>query len=153
MEKDNSFEPLTFRTHTKKLFEEIVQNGGPGCWVFHRPLQILYDTLRQVATRSAELNDLVLNALMCRLTLYTMADPTEPDYDPERLKRILEGTEPVKNKVTDLEDQVRELSEKIAELNERMTEGRSYLMSVEPEELTVEDALESFGYGRNGLNS
>lgn len=30
--------------------------------------------------------------------------------------------------------------------------GREYLMSVLPSDLNVEDALEAFGFGRNGLN-
>ena len=35
--------------------------------------------------------------------------------------------------------------------NERLQNGRHYLMGVEPKDLTVEDALEAFGFGRNGL--
>jgi len=33
----------------------------------------------------------------------------------------------------------------------RLQEGREYLMSVASDEVTVEDALEAFGFGRNGL--
>lgn len=33
----------------------------------------------------------------------------------------------------------------------RLDNGRHYLMGVQSEDLTVEDALEAFGYGRNGL--
>lgn len=36
-------------------------------------------------------------------------------------------------------------------LVERMEAGRHYLMSVDAEAITVEDALEAFGFGRNGL--
>lgn len=39
----------------------------------------------------------------------------------------------------------------IKELNDRLQEGRHYLMSVQSNEVTVEDALEAFGFGRNGL--
>jgi len=34
---------------------------------------------------------------------------------------------------------------------EKLSTGRDYLMAVEPDEITVEDALEAFGFGRNGL--
>ena len=36
-------------------------------------------------------------------------------------------------------------------LHERLQNGRDYLMQVEPDNITVEDSLESFGFGRNGL--
>lgn len=38
------------------------------------------------------------------------------------------------------------------DMNRQLMDGRHYLMGVEPSELTVEDALEAFGFGRNGLN-
>lgn len=42
-----------------------------------------------------------------------------------------------------------ELREQYEDLFERISNGRSYLM--ETENVTVEDALEALGYGRNGL--
>ena len=38
-----------------------------------------------------------------------------------------------------------------AKYHQRLQDGRDYLMQVEPDEITVEDSLESFGFGRNGL--
>jgi hypothetical protein len=37
------------------------------------------------------------------------------------------------------------------DLSDRLNNGRSYLMEVEPKKLTVEDCLDAFGFGRNGL--
>ncbi|WP_250632138.1 hypothetical protein [Rhodoflexus caldus] len=37
----------------------------------------------------------------------------------------------------------------LVELRDRC---RNYLMSVQPEDITVEDCLEELGFGRNGLN-
>ena len=37
------------------------------------------------------------------------------------------------------------------ELNQRLESIRSYLMSVEPDEINIGDALESAGFGQNGL--
>ena len=34
---------------------------------------------------------------------------------------------------------------------ERLDSGRSFLMQVQPDELSVEDALEAFGFSRNGI--
>lgn len=39
-----------------------------------------------------------------------------------------------------------------AKMYRKLDEGRDYLMQVEPEDITVEDSLEAFGFGRNGLN-
>lgn len=36
-------------------------------------------------------------------------------------------------------------------LIERLNSGRDYLMSIQPKDLTVEDSLEAFGFGKNGL--
>ena len=48
---------------------------------------------------------------------------------------------------------IKELEERIDELRSQLTEGRDYLMTVNADEVTVENALESFGFGRNGLKS
>lgn len=57
-------------------------------------------------------------------------------------------------------DKVRELEKKLKEqrdytdsLSDRLSEGRYYLMGIQPSKLTVEDALEAFGFGRNGLDN
>ncbi len=38
-----------------------------------------------------------------------------------------------------------------AKSHQRLQNGRDYLMQVEPNDITVEDSLKSFGFGRNGL--
>jgi hypothetical protein len=38
-----------------------------------------------------------------------------------------------------------------AKSHQRLQDGRDYLMQVEPDDITVEDSLEAFGFGRNGL--
>jgi len=39
----------------------------------------------------------------------------------------------------------------LLDANDKLKEGRHYLMGVGPIDLTVEDCLEAFGFGRNGL--
>lgn len=43
------------------------------------------------------------------------------------------------------------LNYEINDLHTKLEKGRHYLMSVQSNEVTVEDALEGFGFGRNGL--
>ena len=78
---------MRWRIHTSNMLAEIADN--PTCWVLRQPLMILGQTLAEVGERAAELNDPKLNALMCRLTIYTCADPKSPDYDPELTARLL----------------------------------------------------------------
>ena len=44
-----------------------------------------------------------------------------------------------------------QLLEQQEKLVERLQNGRDYLMGVQSDKLTVEDALEAFGFGRNEL--
>ncbi len=44
----------------------------------------------------------------------------------------------------------RELRDFIRNADRDLNAGRHYLMSVDPDNLTVEDALEAFGFDRNG---
>lgn len=79
--------PLEWRVHTSRLLEEIIQHSGQQ--VLTQPLRILGRLLAEVGERAIELDDAKLNALMCRLTIYTVADPDSPDYDPELLQKTL----------------------------------------------------------------
>jgi len=75
-----------FVTNTPALLNEVLTS--PGASVLHIPLQILAHQLGQVATRAAELNDPVLNSLMCDLALYEIADPYSKEYAPDRVAKI-----------------------------------------------------------------
>ena len=41
----------------------------------------------------------------------------------------------------------------IEKISSQLDKGRNYLMGIRLDELTVEDALEAFGFGKNGLKS
>jgi hypothetical protein len=43
------------------------------------------------------------------------------------------------------------IKELFQDLADRLNNCRSYLMEVDPKKLTVEDCLEAFGFGKNGL--
>lgn len=81
-------EQLEWKVHTTELFKEILSNH-PSCSQLIIPFKILSNLLAQVAQRATELNDPQLNKLMLRLTLYSIADPNDPDYNSEAVTKIL----------------------------------------------------------------
>ena len=79
--------------HTVRLLDEIQNNAT-------RPkdmaaLQIPFDYFRallhEVAQRCTEINDPVLDILMIKMTMYSVANPDMPDFDQEVVKRFLES--------------------------------------------------------------
>lgn len=75
-----------FSVHTPNLLNEILQNNTTG--IFKIPLVSLSNLLERVSQRASELNDPVLNNLMCKLTLYSIADPQSDDYNLEKIREI-----------------------------------------------------------------
>lgn len=76
-----------WRVHTSRLLALVVEN--PECTVLRIPLSIFGKILAAVGERAAQLNDPEMNSLMARLTIYTVADPDSPDYDPVVAKELL----------------------------------------------------------------
>jgi hypothetical protein len=81
-------ETLEWKVHTHGLLTEIL--GNPECASLKIPLNILLDILRSVGKRASEINDPELNKLMIRLSLYSIANPDDPDYNPKLCSKILE---------------------------------------------------------------
>lgn len=77
---------LQWQVHTPRLLNEVLTNPSTG--ILHRPIQIFANVLDELATRCSQLNDPILNDLMCRLALYDIADPYSPNYDPDVLIKI-----------------------------------------------------------------
>lgn len=78
---------LEWRVHTSRLLEEIAKHSGQSVLV--QPLRILGSLLAKVGERASQLHDRELDALMMRLTIYTVADPESPDYDPTLVSEYL----------------------------------------------------------------
>ena len=98
--KDKEFKEfnLEFKVHTVKLMHEIAdcalqKNTG----VLQKPLQIFMHKLHDVATRASQLNDPILNKLMCDLTLYEVSDPESTDYNKETVDLVYKRYEDFKN--------------------------------------------------------
>jgi hypothetical protein len=76
-----------FKVHTAKLLEEILENN-PSIGILKVPTNVFRGLLCQVAQRASQINDPILNKLMCDLTLYEIADPSSKDFDSKMVKRI-----------------------------------------------------------------
>lgn len=83
---------MQWRVHTANLLKEILNNNSTG--LLEKPISILGKLLAQVGERAALIGDPVLDELMIRLTIYTVADPESPDYDPELVNKYLNGNTP-----------------------------------------------------------
>lgn len=70
---------LCWKVNTPQLLKEILANNETG--VLSVPLAIFSRLLAEVGNRASELNDPKLNALMCRLAIYEVADPYSKNYD------------------------------------------------------------------------
>lgn len=82
------WKPL-WKVHTVGLLREMVEcNNGMG--IFKHPVNIFGGILHQVAERAIELNDPKLNALMCRLSLYSQSDPYSANYDPDSVHELIQ---------------------------------------------------------------
>lgn len=81
---------FVFKSNVKSLFEEVIDNGGIAVQAASMPLKITYQILLEVAKRASELNDDKLNALMCRLSLYSVADQYSEDFDAGIVSKTLD---------------------------------------------------------------
>lgn len=79
---------MEWKLHTPNLLRETI-NCNPTAAILYRPLQLLGQLLHEVAERAAELNDPELNHLMCKLTLYEVADPENKEaYNRDIVKEV-----------------------------------------------------------------
>jgi hypothetical protein len=79
-----------YKSHVRNLFDEIIGNLSKDSAAIEIPLKVTYKLLQEVAQRSAELNDPILNELMMRLAMFTVTDPCSDDYDQNVVDQITE---------------------------------------------------------------
>jgi hypothetical protein len=85
---------LEWRVNTPAFLKEAFENmPGTNNGVWFQPVNIFRELLVEVAKRASQLNDPVMNALMCRLCLYAESDPYDKDYKEEVVKSILASKE------------------------------------------------------------
>jgi len=76
---------LLWKVHAANFLEEAIMNN-PTAWVMHKPAVIFGMLLHKVGERASEINDPELNALMCRLAIYAISDPSQEDFDARATK-------------------------------------------------------------------
>jgi hypothetical protein len=86
-----------WRVNTPQLLKEIIE-GYPNNQgvIFFQPINILKSILIQLGERASEINDPVLNAIMCRLAIYGESDPYSGDYNHDKLMEAMNHPEYVK---------------------------------------------------------
>lgn len=95
---------LLWRVNTAGLLSEIQNCGGAA--ILDKPINIFGKLLFSVGERAAQLNDPELNALMCRLAIYSISDPYSEDHDAELTSEIIkEGTCQTRRKRTNPREQ------------------------------------------------
>lgn len=77
---------IEWKVNTAGLLNEVLMN--PGTSILTKPLKIFSMILSEVGTRCAELNDPVLNYLMCRLAIYGEADQYSKDYNKAIVDKV-----------------------------------------------------------------
>ncbi len=83
--------PLVWRVHTPNLIKEIIEGtNSKDAEAITIPVRIMNELLVKVGERASKIDDPELNALMCRLTIYAIADPQDKNYNPKLVKKILD---------------------------------------------------------------
>ncbi len=84
---------MQWRIHTPNFLKEIIECASPEQknGILKQPIKIFQSLLIELAERCSEINDPKLNALMCRLTLYEIADPESKDFDSKLKEEIIKN--------------------------------------------------------------
>lgn len=69
---------LSWKCDTPALLKEILNNPQAG--ILKWPLQLFANILSEVSDRCIEINDPILNELMCDLRLYETPNPATKEY-------------------------------------------------------------------------
>ena len=91
----NKAKTVEWKCHTSRLMLEVLENQS--CSTLKVPINIFGKLLANVATRASQLNDPILNKLMCQLTLYEVADPYSAEYNKNIVDEVYKKAEDCKN--------------------------------------------------------
>lgn len=128
---------MVWRVATGTMLKEIL-NNNPSVWQMAMPIQIFGNLLHQTASRAAELNDPKLNALMCQLALYAVADPSQKEFDITVVNRVITKgyaktdkkpettTQKILRAAKEQEDYLLKLRERLVKLNKSLEESRDF---------------------------
>lgn len=90
---------LEWRVNTPGFLKEVFDNYPGNGGIFIVPANVFRLLLLEVAERASQLNDPIMNALMCRLALYGCADPYDTEnYDHDLMTKTLNHPDYIKYK-------------------------------------------------------
>lgn len=95
---------MEWKVNIPSLFKEIVEANATTS-IMRIPLQILMAILSEVGERAAQINDPILNGLMCRLTVYEISDPYNKGYNKKVLSDTMEKYKQAKKELKDEQQQ------------------------------------------------
>lgn len=82
---------LEFKINTPQFLKEVFDENPKLGGIFFVPANILRNYLIQIAERASELNDPKLNAIMCQMALYSIADPYSNEFDGLKTEEIIKN--------------------------------------------------------------
>jgi hypothetical protein len=112
--------------------------------------EILQTSLDREATGNSTVVMIEKSAVLNAMESYASERTKELEKENETLNI---GYTHMTSQVDDFFQLVRKLQAENLRLREALENGRHYLMGVSAQDITVDDALESFGFGRNGLDN
>lgn len=86
-----------WRVNTPSLLKEALE-CNPGMATLKVPFNILKQVLQELAETAIRIDDPELNAIMCRLALYSVSDPYDPDYDERIYNQVIKEAIAAKKK-------------------------------------------------------
>lgn len=80
---------LQWKIHLPNLLSEITSCSlRDGSGILRVPLNTLRILLQELTSIAIRIDDPELHKVLCKLTLYDIADPEHPDYDPDVFKKL-----------------------------------------------------------------
>jgi hypothetical protein len=82
---------LKWKVHLPNLLDDIIPNLNRKGYeqVLAAPMVIFKQILKELAELAIEIDDPRLSLMMCRLTLFSASDPTDPDYDKDIFNKLV----------------------------------------------------------------
>lgn len=89
---------LEFKIHVPGFLKEVADNYPVNGGVLFIPFNVLRTYMQKIATRASQLNDPILNDIMCQGALYAISDPYDKEnYNPELVREIKRKAEKATN--------------------------------------------------------
>lgn len=89
---------LEWKICTPAFLQEVFGSYPGKGGVLFQPANIFRELIAEVAQRATEINDPILNALMCRMALYSVSDPYDKEFNHDITQKTINHPEYIKYK-------------------------------------------------------